>query len=164
MKGEQEHGEDVERGDDHVLKPVNHHGVNVITVQRVRLEQEETRIRHPHREMGKVVEDERENKETARRHRAGSKGGFDVLFFCVSNRPGAAVIDGQTNRVINVQHDRDEEENAERPEQRSKRTQMLRVAVDPVRTEKDLQVAEQMSDNESNQDQPCDRDDELLPD
>ena len=41
---------------------------------------------------------------------------------------------------------------------------MLRVTVDPIRSEKNLQIAEQMSDDEQNQDDSRDRDDHFFSD
>jgi len=41
---------------------------------------------------------------------------------------------------------------------------MLRITVDPIGSEKDLQVSEQMADYEKNKNDARDRDDHLFPD
>ena len=57
-----------------------------------------------------------------------------------------------------------EQNGAHDPEQRPEIAQMLRVTVDPVRPEKDLQIAEQMADDEEHQNDSRDRDDQLFAD
>src|ERR1700738_193437 len=64
----------------------------------------------------------------------------------------AAIFDREQDREINVQHDRAEQDKADDPKQRPEIAQMLGVAVDPFRPEKDLQIAEQMTDHKQDQD------------
>ena len=55
-------------------------------------------------------------------------------------------------------------ESAHDPEERAEIAQMLRVTIDPVRPEKNLQIAEQMADDEQHQNDAGDRDDHFLAD
>jgi hypothetical protein len=61
-----------------------------------------------------------------------------------------------------VNDDRCEQEHADCPKQRPEVTEVFRVTVNPIWTQKNLQIAEQMSDDENNQDNACDRDDHFL--
>ena len=47
-----------------------------------------------------------------------------------------------------------EEKDPDRPEQGTESAQMFRVAVHPIRSEKNLQIPEKMSDNERDQNDP----------
>ena len=114
--------------------------------------------------MREVIENESEDHEAADHHRTGSEGGFDMLLFLIGHRPGTSIIDRQTNREIDVEDHGHEEKDADDPEKRSERAQMFRVTVDPLRPEKDLQIAEQMADDERDQDDAGGRHDELLSD
>lgn len=69
-------------------------------------------------------------------------------------RPRPAVLDGEPDRVINVEDDDEEQYAADNPKERPKLPEMLGVAVDPFRPEEDLKVAKEMADNEQNQDHP----------
>jgi hypothetical protein len=76
--------------------------------------------------------------------------------------PRTAIFNGQLNRDIDVNDDRPKQEYADCPKQRPELTKVLRVTVNPIWTQKDLQIAEEMSDNENNQDNAGDRDDHFL--
>ena len=122
------------------------------------------RVRDDEREVRKVIEDEGEDDETAQPHVARREGRLHVLFLRVTNRARAAIIDREHDRVVDVQDDRNEQEEADRPKDRTEVLQMFRVAVDPVRPEENLQVAEQVTDDEPEQNQPGKRDDNFPPD
>ena len=76
----------------------------------------------------------------------------------------AAIFDRQTDRVENVQEHVYEEEDPDGPEQGTESTQMLRVAVYPIRSEKNLQIPKKVSNDEHDQDEACHRDDHFLAD
>jgi hypothetical protein len=61
-------------------------------------------------------------------------------------------LDRQLNRHINVNEDSSEQEQSDYPKQWAKVAQVLRVAVDPFWSQKNLQISQQMSDNENDQD------------
>jgi hypothetical protein len=62
-----------------------------------------------------------------------------------------------------VSDDGQEQEKADRPEQRTEVAQMLRVTVDPIRSEKNLQVPQEMSDHKKDQNDARDSDDHFFP-
>src|SRR3954469_18514028 len=65
MEREQEHPEDVKTGDEIILEAVNHHRIDVVAIERIRFQEKETRIGHSDSEMGEVIENERENDQSA---------------------------------------------------------------------------------------------------
>ena len=73
--------------------------------------------------------------------------------------PRPAVLDREPDRVINVEDDDEEQNAADDPEERPKLPEVLGVAVDPLRPEENLEVAEEMADDEQNQDHPGHRHD-----
>src|ERR1043166_2904313 len=152
MEGEQKPSQDIERGDEDVLKAVDHHGINVVAVERIRLEQEEPGVGDADREVRKVIENKGENDQTAQRHGTRSESRFHVVFAFVTRRPRPAIFDGQTDRVEDVEKDVREEKDSNGPEDRAELAQMFRVTIHPVGSEKDLQIPEKMSDHERDQD------------
>jgi hypothetical protein len=63
-----------------------------------------------------------------------------------------------------MQDYRYQEHDAHDPKKHAKVSQMLRVAIHPIRAEKNLQITEQMPNDEQDQDDSGDRDDELFAD
>jgi hypothetical protein len=63
-----------------------------------------------------------------------------------------------------VNNDSGEQENSDQPKQRTEILQMLRVTIDPIRADENLQIPEQMSDHEKDQNDAGDRDDHFFPD
>jgi len=62
-----------------------------------------------------------------------------------------------------VNNDRGEQEQTDYPKQRAEIAQMFLVTVDPIRSYKNLQIAEQMSDDKKDQNDAGDRDDHFFP-
>src|SRR6266513_5408714 len=93
----------------------------------------------------------------------GRKGGFHMFLFNVRLGSSAPVFDRELNRRVNVNRNGGEQRNSNCPKQRAEVAQMLRVTIDPIGSEEDLQVAEQMADNEKNQNDAGDRDDHFFP-
>src|ERR1051326_668015 len=114
--------------------------------------------------MGEVIKDERENNQPAQHHRARGEGGFYMLLLSIADRPRPAILQRQADREKNVEEHVREEEDADNPKQRSQRAEMFRVRVDPIRSEKNLEIAQKMSDHERDQDHAGYRDDHLLAD
>ena len=158
--------DDIKAGDDNVLKAVNHHRVNVVTIERIGFEQTETGISHPNGEMRQVINNKRQHDQSAHRPcEREAKVAFTCSFSRVARSGRARRFSiARLNGEVNVQEDGHEKKNPDDPEERAELTQMFRVTVDPLRPEKNLQVAEQMSDDEHDQNQPGDRDDHFLPD
>src|SRR5215212_2056645 len=164
VQGEQKHGEDVKAGDDDALKAIDHHGIDVVPVERISFEEKEAGIRHPDGKMGEVVDDEGEDDEAAQPHVTRSEGGFDVFFARVGHRSRLAVLEREPDREINVQHHVQEKKRTDQPKEGAERTQMLGVAVNPLGPEEDLQVPEEVADDKAEQNQAGERYDEFLPD
>jgi hypothetical protein len=59
--------------------------------------------------------------------------------------------------------DGSEQEQPDCPKQRAEIAQMLRVTVDPVWSDENLQITEQMSDDKKDENDATDRDDHFLP-
>ena len=114
--------------------------------------------------MQQMKNDERENDEPADHHVARREAGLHVFLLRVTFRSGAAILDRKLDREINVKNHRHEQNDADGPEQRAQIAQMLRVTVHPIRSQKNLQISEQMPDNKEDQNDPRDRDDEFFPD
>src|SRR6266852_9571127 len=107
--------------------------------------------------MGDMINDKREHDQSAHHHVARCEGGFCMLLVDVGFGSSASIIDCQPDRDVDVHNDRHEQKNPDYPKNRSEIAQMLRVTVDPIRAQEDLQISEQMSDDEKDQNDPGDR-------
>ena len=132
-------------------------------VQRVSLQQCEAWISYAYGEMGKMINDEREHDQPAHDHVSRSERGLHMFLFDVWLGSSAPIFDRELNRPVNVNCNGGEQKNSNCPKQRAEVAQMLRVTIDPIGSEEDLQVAEQMADNEKNQNDAGDRDDHFFP-
>src|SRR3954463_5022156 len=108
VEREEKHPEDIEAGDEIILKAVDHHRVDIVAIQGIGFEEEEARIGHADGEVGEVIKDEREQDQPAERHRARGERRLDVLLLFVTNRTRPAVLDREADRVKNVKQDRQE--------------------------------------------------------
>src|ERR1043166_7453262 len=159
MKCQQKKTDDVKDRHVNVLKSVNHHRVNVVTIERIEFEQWKLRIEFARREMEQVKNNEREHDESAHDHVTRSPARFDVVSIAIRFRTRAAVFNREQNCEINVQNHCDQKKHANHPKNRAEIAKMLRVGVDPFWSEINLQIAEQMSDHEQNQNHACSGDD-----
>src|SRR5947207_6096351 len=114
--------------------------------------------------MGNMINNECKHNQAAHEHMAGCKCGFHMFFFDVRHWPSAPVLDRELNRRVNVNGNGGEQKNPNCPEQRPEIPQVLRVTIDPIGPEKDLQVSEQMADYENNKNDARDGYDHLFPD
>src|SRR3979409_858261 len=101
--------------------------------------------------MREVIENKGENDQSAHYHVTRGDGRLHMVFSFVMLRARAAILDRQPDRVENVQERGHEEKDPDGPEQGTEGTQVLRVAVYPIRSEKNLQVPKKVSDNEHDQ-------------
>src|SRR5215472_4779679 len=136
MERQQKQSDDVKDRHVNVLKSVNHHGINVVTSERIHLQQCKTRISHAHGEVSEVINNERKHHESAYHHVSRRPARFNITAIAVRLRTRAAIFDCELNCEINMQDDGREEERANEPEDRAEIVEMLRVGVDPVRSEK----------------------------
>src|SRR5260370_37280883 len=114
--------------------------------------------------MGNVINNERKHNQAAHHHMAGCKCGFHIFSVDVWLGARPTIFDSELNRRVNVDGNGSEQKNPNCPKQWAEVAQMLRVTVDPIGPEKDLQVSEQMADYEKNKNDARDGDDHLFPD
>ena len=164
MKREQKQAEDVKAGHIIILKSVHHHGVNVVVTERISLKQAKPVISNSHREVREVINDKCQHDQSAHHHVTRGKRCFDVPLIDIGLGPGTPVFNCQLDSHVNVSNDRGEEKNPDQPKHRTEIAQMFRVTVDPVRSDKYLQIPEQMSDHKQDQNDAGDGDDYFFSD
>ena len=108
--------------------------------------------------------DEGEHDQAAHDHVTGRPGRFDIIPIFIGLGTRAPIFDGEQNCEVNVREDSREKNDAHQPEQRAEIAQMLRVSIDPLGAKKDLQIAEQMTDDEQDQNHAGDGDDHFSSD
>src|ERR1700716_4318391 len=94
VQKKQEQPEHIKRGDDIILETVNHHRVNIVTVERIEFEQRKTGIGFAEGEMGEVVSDEHQHDQSAYDHVTRRESRFDVFLVAVRLTQGAAITNG----------------------------------------------------------------------
>src|SRR5437016_6590145 len=151
MKREQKQTEHIEPGHQIILETIDHHQINVVMAMRIRLEQCKTRVGFSEGEMREVISDKREHDQSAHYHVTRRKRCFDIVLVDVRLRSGTPVFNRQLDRHVDVNNDSGEQKNSNQPKQWAEITQMLRVAIDPIRADENLQIPEQMSDHEKDQ-------------
>ena len=112
--------------------------------------------------MGKMIDDKRQHNQTAHHHVTRRERGLYVSSVDILVGPGTAILNREQDREINVKNDRDEKKCSNQPKKRTQVAQMLRVTVDPIRSNKNLQIPEQMSDHKKNQNDAGDGDDDFF--
>ena len=142
VKCEQEQPEHVKTGHKIILEPVNHHRIDIVMAERIRLEQGKARIGFAKGKMRKVISDKREYDQPAHHHVTRRERCFDVALVDVRLRPGTPILNREQDRQVNVKDNRDEKKSANQPKQGAKIVQMLRVTIDPIRPDENLQVPE----------------------
>src|SRR5215471_3227826 len=141
MKREQKKAKHIKPGDIVVLEPIHHHRVDVVMSERIGLEQTKTGIGNSHREMRDVVNDKRKHDQPAHYHVTRSECCFHILPVDVGLWSRTAVFDCQLNRYVNVNEHSGEEEQPDEPKEWAEIAKVLRVTVDPIWTQKNLQIA-----------------------
>ena len=162
MKREKEKAEEVKRRYIVILKSVNHHRINVVMTKRIGFEQGEARIGHAHGEMSEMINYEGEHNQPAHDHVPRCERRLDVFAFPVALGARPAILDGEADGDADVNDHSREKKCTNCPKQRPQIMEMLGIAVDPIRTQKNLEVAEQMSDHEQNQNHAGNSNDHLL--
>src|SRR6266480_642004 len=162
MQGQKKQPDYIENRHVNILKSINHHRINIVAIERVEFEQGKLRVELAGGEMEQVKDDEGEHDQSADDHVARRPACFHVVSLDVWLGSSAPIFDRELNRRVNVNCNCGEQKNSNCPQQRAEVAQMLRVTVDPIGSEKDLQVPEQMADNEKNQNDAGDRDDHFF--
>ena len=132
--------------------------------KRIRLEQGEARVGFTESEMREVIGDKSEHNQPAHHHVARGKRCFDVAFVDIGFGTGTPVFNCQLDSHPDVNNDDGEEKNPDQPKERPEVVEMLGVTIGPIRSDKYLQIPEQMSDHKKDQNDAGDRDDHFLPD
>ena len=164
MKREQKQTEDVKAGNIIILKSVHHHGINVVVAERISLKQAKPVISNSHRKVREVINDKCQHDQAAHYHVTRGKRCFDVTLIDVRLRAGAPVFNCQLDGDVDVSNDRGEKKNPNQPKQWTEIAQMFRVIIDPIRSNKYLQIPKQMSDHKKDQNDAADRDDYFFSD
>src|SRR6266568_2141737 len=163
MECEQEQSEHVKTRHEIVLEPVNHHGIHVVMPKGISLQQAKAAIRHSDGEMGEMINDKRQHNQTAHDHVTRGECGLHVSSVDIRLGSGATILNREQDREVNVKNNSDEKKNSNQPKKRTQIAQMLRVTVDPIRSNKNLQIPQQMSDHKKDQNDAGDRDDHFFP-
>jgi hypothetical protein len=74
-------------------------------------------------------------------------------------RSGTPVFDCQPDGHVDVNNDGGQQKNSNQPQQWAEIMQVFRITINPIRADEDLQIPEQMSDHEKDQNDPRDRND-----
>ena len=110
MERQQKQADNVKSRDVNVLKSVNHHRINVVTIERIEFEKRKLRIEFARGEMEQMKNDEGEHNQPAHDHVSRRPARFHVISVAIGFGPRAPILDREQNREINVQnHARREE-------------------------------------------------------
>src|SRR5438105_3474099 len=107
MKGQKKEPDNVKRGDVYILKPVNHHGVNIIPVQRISFKKRKPGIEIMPGEMQQVEDNECQHNQAAYYHVTGCPGRLDVFLSLVAVGARTAIFQRQQDREVDVQNNSD---------------------------------------------------------
>src|SRR5437870_13776019 len=164
MKREQKQPEHVKPRYKIILETIDHHRIDIIMAERIRFKQSEPCIRHTNGEMRQMTDNKGQHDQAAHHQVARGESCFHIAPVDVGFRPGAAILNRQMDRYPDVNNDRRKQEQTNCPKQGAEIAQMLRVTIDPVWSDKNLQIAEQMSDDKKDQNDASDRDDHFFSD
>ena len=105
VKCEQEQPEHVKTGHKIILEPVNHHRIDIVMAERIRLEQGKARIGFAKAKMRKVISDKREYDQPAHHHVTRRERRFDIVPVLVWLRPGTPIFNCQLDGHVNMNDD-----------------------------------------------------------
>ncbi len=112
----------------------------------------EARVGRTKGKMEQVIDNKGEQDKSTHDHMSGSKGRLYHIFPAITLGPRALILDREPNGVVDMQQNDDDKKDANDPEEWAQVTQVLSIAIDPCRAEKDLEVAQEMTNNKENQD------------
>src|SRR5438094_647836 len=163
MQRQQEQPEDVKGRHEVILKAVNHHRIDIVVAERVRFKQIEPWVGYTNSEMRQMIDDKRQHDQAAHHHVPRCEVCLDVVPVDVCLWPGTAILNCQVDGHPDVNDDGSEQEQTNCPKQRAEVAQVLRVTIDPVGADKNLQIAKQMPDHKEDQNDARDRDNHFFP-
>ena len=155
MESEEEHRQNVKPRNERTQKSEDHHRVNVVMPKWIHCQSGKARVGRAQGKMEQVKDNEGEQDNAAHDHRARSESRFYNFLAPIARRTGAPIFDGKPDRVIDMHQDGEEKKRSNDPKQRTKSAQVLGVAINPVRPEKNLQVAEEMADDKKDENHPA---------
>ena len=158
-----DHGDEVGHDDRRVGEPDEHHPVCVVGALGRRVGGE-LGVRHVRCVLEDVVDDEGQQQDAAVAHRLGGVAAAGALQLLVALGSGAVVQADQLDGRGDVQREGREQGQAHSPEQEWVRLEARGVVVEGVWPQPDQHVAGGVDEDESDEDQPGDGHDDLLPD
>ena len=158
MKTQRAHRQNIGSANVPVPKSMDHHAVHVLAAFGIQA-LEKFGLYFPVREVKQVVDDEKENDDARHHHRARSVGGLNHALAGVAHGPGAAVLDGKAHGGKNMNQEGGQKKGARGPQKGRHFFQMPGVAVERVPAEKDLQIAHEVRDHETEKKNPGHRHD-----
>ena len=105
MQREQEQTEHIKARHNVVLETVNHHRIDIVMAERVRLEQRKTRVGFAKGEMCEVISNKREHDQPAHHHVTRRERRFDIVPVLVWLRPGTPIFNCQLDGHVNMNDD-----------------------------------------------------------
>lgn len=166
VQAEKPYGEEIEKGDEDVLKGQNEHRIDIVfsVKQSSQLLRAKPGVGRADCELEKVEDDEAKNDQAGENHGAGRNGGSYVIFIDVALPFGCAIFDRQLDRRCDVKTQTGEEKNPDQQQRDRHAVEELCICIDPLWAEKYLQISDHMADHVANQDEPSECDEPLLTD
>src|SRR5208337_1612711 len=140
-----DHGDDVEERDGPDLEAGDDVVVDVVLVEGP------AGVHGPESKVQEVENEESEDDGAAPEHGAGGVGGIEIGLFDVVDGPGVALQEPELEGGPDVQADGKEQGDARTPQECGERFQRGRVVIDMFGWQVDLEIAEQVAANETEQ-------------
>jgi hypothetical protein len=160
MRTEQDHADDVKAGHQRFAEACDHHSVNIVASGIIK-PLTVFRMDGLCGQMQQVHNDKTDQVGAAPHHGLRREFRLDRPLHRVILRPSATVLDRKLDRENDVQNDCSEQAEADYPKKLAETLKKRGVAVDMLWWQKDLQVADEVTDNISDHHEPCERDDPL---
>lgn len=145
-----DHSDDVEEGDGPDLEAGDDVVVDIVFIERT------ARVQGPEGQVEEVEDYERQDDWAAPLHGARGVGGIDVSFFDVTDGASCALQKPELPGRPNVQDHRNQQGEARGPQEVGDRPQKCGIVVDFFGWFEDLEIAEQVTDDETEQDEAGD--------
>src|SRR5208337_1021881 len=140
-----DHGDDVEERDGPDLEAGDHVVIDIVFVEGA------AGVHGAESKMQKMENQESENDGPAPQHGAGSVGGIEIGLLDVVDGPGRTLQEPELERRPDVQADGKEQGDPRAPQEGGEGLQRRRVVIDFFGRQEDLQIAEQVAANETEQ-------------
>ena len=114
--------------------------------------------------MEEMKHDESEHDQPAHHHVARRVTGLDVIPLLIAVRTSPPVLQCEADGEINVKENCNQQRDSHQPKERPEVSQMLRIIIDPTRSEKNLQISKEMPDDKEHQNDAGKGDDHFFTD